>query len=347
MAEVTILHQIEKIRDYERGYRASHVLNTGFRFGLLNALAEAVEGLSSPELAVKVMLYEPYLKIWCRTAYHFEILDCDHQGRFKLQPFMEEVLGLDLYAQSSPAKAAFASVKGQESMGSDPLDQYIRTGRISPSCQTPDASFATRRATKSMITIFLSMIFPARGELKKQLSDGVELLDIGCGSANLLIDFAHAFKRSRFVGIDSDVHGIEIAEGEIEEFGLTDRVHVENVNAEDMHFDEEFDVVSMVLTLHEILPESRPAALSKAHRALKKDGRIMILDYPYPGRLEDFRNPRYEYGIMEQYFEAINGIVHISQQEQDELLLQAGFKDIERMPVSEGGMLDFITAVKS
>ena len=72
----------------------------------------------------------------------------------------------------------------------------------------------------------------------------------------------------------------------------------------------------------------------------------MILDYPYPGRLEDFRNPRFDYGIIEQYFEAMGGIVHIPEEEQDELLSKAGFKTIERMTVGDGGMLDFITARK-
>jgi len=342
MEEVTILSQIEKIRAFERGYRASQVINTGFRFGMLNALAESVEGLSSPELAVRLMLYEPYLKIWCRTAYHFEILDCDHQGRFKLQPFLEEVLGLGFYTQGPPANAD----KRQTAMGSDPFDRYVRTGRISPSSKSPEASFAACRATKSMITIFLSMIFPDQGELKKRLEGGVKLLDVGCGSGNLLIDLASAFKNSRFAGIDSDVHGIDSAEKEIAELGLTDRIYVENVNAEDMLFQDEFEIVSLVLALHEILPGQRPAALSKVYNALKKDGRIMILDYPYPGSIEDFRNPRYEYGIAEQYFEAANGIVHISQREQDALLSEAGFKNIGRMVVSDGGMLDFVTAVK-
>lgn len=72
----------------------------------------------------------------------------------------------------------------------------------------------------------------------------------------------------------------------------------------------------------------------------------MILDYPYPSRLEDFRTPRYDYGIIEQYFEAMGGIVHIAKEEQDELLSNAGFKTIERMPVGDGGLLDFITAMK-
>jgi ubiquinone/menaquinone biosynthesis C-methylase UbiE len=127
---------------------------------------------------------------------------------------------------------------------------------------------------------------------------------------------------------------------------LEDRVYVEDIGAEEIQFRDEFEMTTMVLTLHEILPESRLDALKKVYKAMKKKGQLLIVEYPYPGSLQDFRDPRYDYGIIEQYFEALNGIVHISKEEQDELLCKAGFKDIERMPVGDGGMLDFITALK-
>jgi len=71
----------------------------------------------------------------------------------------------------------------------------------------------------------------------------------------------------------------------------------------------------------------------------------MILDFPYPNNLKDFRNPMYEYGIMDQFYETAIGTVHLNNIEQNELLTKAGFKDIQRMPVGKG-MFDFITATK-
>lgn len=346
MAEVTILSQIEKVRSFEKGYQAVQVINTGFRFGLLNAIAESPEGLTVYELAVKLMLHEPFLKIWCQTAYHFEILDCNQFGRFSLQPFLEDVIGVGLLADDSQKFADNRIDKYPQKDEDSAWVQFIRIGRIIHTVRTPEASFATRRATLSMITIFRSMIFPYNNDLKRRLEQGVNYLDIGCGSASLIIEFSHIFQRNRYIGIDPDVYAIDHAEKAISELGLEDRVGVENCSAEEMNFNEEFDMVGMVLTLHEIQPNVRLEALTKTYQALKKGGLLMILDYPYPARLEDFRNSRYDYGIMEQYFEAPNGVVHISEKEQNELLCKAGFKEISRMPVSTGGMLDFITAVK-
>jgi len=345
MTAVTILSQIAKIRDFEKGHRATHVINTGYRFGMLDALAESLEGLTVPDLALKLMLYEPFLKIWCQTAYHFEILDCDERGRFKLQPFLEEVLGLDMSFRNHPARTDRKLGEIQTEGVDDPFFEYIRTGRVQMD-KSPLASFAACRGTKSIATIFLSMIFPGKQHLKNKLEEGCTYLDVGCGSGNLILEFARIFKKSRFVGVDPDLYGIENAERSISEHELENQVTVENFGGEEIQFHGAFDMAGMILTLHEILPEVRLEALNKTFQALKKGGQLLILDYPYPSRLEDFRNPRFDYGIIEQYFESLGGIVHIPQEEQDELLNKAGFKAIERIPVGDGGMLDFITAEK-
>jgi SAM-dependent methyltransferase len=346
MSKPTILSQIAKIRNFEKGHRAAQVINTGFRFGILSALADSLEGMTVPELALRLMLYEPFLRIWCQTAYHFEVLDCEEKGRFKLQAFLCEILGLDLLFPIHPQNQENPLRLSQPNEADDPFSLYIRTGRVFPMDNLPEASFRRCRATKSIFTIFQSMIFPQQEDLESRLAEGCAYLDIGCGSGQLVLDFAQRFKKSNFVGVDPDIHGIEKADQIIAELGLEDRVSVENIGGEEIYFNNEFDLAGMVLTLHEILPEVRPEVLRKTFQALRKGGRILILDYPYPGRLEDFRNPRYDYGIIEQYFEAMSGIVHIPGKEQDELLSRAGFSSIERMTVGEGGMLDFITARK-
>jgi hypothetical protein len=94
MEEVSPKSQMTKIRNYEKGFMATHLINIGAKVGLFEKLRENKEaGLSVNELARGLGLHEPYLKLLCQTAYHFEILDCDHQGKFRLQPFFDEILG--------------------------------------------------------------------------------------------------------------------------------------------------------------------------------------------------------------------------------------------------------------
>jgi len=112
-------------------------------------------------------------------------------------------------------------------------------------------------------------------------------------------------------------------------------------------FDEypEFDMATMVVTLHEIPPDVRMRVLEKAYQALKGDGLLLILDFLYPSKLEDFRNPMYDYGILDQFFETCAGFIHLSAPESEEMLTRVGFKNIQRRAIGKG-MFELVTATK-
>ena len=93
MEELSSKSQMAKIRNFENGFMATHLINLGNSMGIFEAINECKEGITVPDLAEKLGLHEPYLKIWCLTAYHFQILDGDDQGRFMLQPYLDEILG--------------------------------------------------------------------------------------------------------------------------------------------------------------------------------------------------------------------------------------------------------------
>ena len=331
--------QEAKIRAFERGYRAVYVINLGLQFGLFSALYLSSEtgdseGLTARGLAGRLSLHEPYLKIWLQTAYHFELLDCDSRGRFKLQPYMAEVLGVNTGAE--PAA---------RNNGSSALARYILTGVAAPRSRSSEESLATSRATQSIYLVFLSYILEKYDTLKQLLNKGICFIDIGCGSGNLIIELALAFPNSTFKGIDTDIHGIERAESSSNTIGIEERVSFEDMAAEELDHSEEFDVACMVATLHEILPEDRLLALENIYRVLKPGGRLIILDFPYPDNIEDFRNIRYDIGIIEQFFEAPSGVVHLCAEEQDRLLQRVGFNDIQRSDLNKG-MFDLIMAEK-
>jgi len=345
MEEVSFESQEAKIRNFERGYRATHVINMGLRLGIFQALHLVLEGMTVKELTLRLMLHEPYLKVWLQTAYHFEILDCDEGGRFRLQPHIAEALGIESHLNHVPTHTLFTENNEMEEASDSPLTNYIRTGRSYNKVRSRESSRATSEAIKSVYQIFLSMILPTHKNLEQMLKQGIRFLDIGCGSGNLIIQLAHAFSQSQFAGVDPDIYGIERAESAISDMDLENRVSFEVMGAEELLYNNEFEIVCMVATLHEILPAVRARALEKAYGALKKGGQLLVLDFPYPDKLEDFRKPRYEYGLIEQYFEVANGIVHLSASEQNQLLDQVGFKNIQRMDMGEG-MFDFITATK-
>ena len=66
-------------------------------------------------------------------------------------------------------------------------------------------------------------------DLKQRLDGGGTILEIGCGTGNLLLELAKAFPGARVVGIDIDDASLAIARGKIEKAGLAGRVEVRRV----------------------------------------------------------------------------------------------------------------------
>ena len=248
MEEINAKTQMAKIRTFEKGFWAIHMINMGAEVGIFTALNENKEGLTVSDLAVKLNLHEPYLKIWCQTAYHFEILDADDQGRFKLQPFIDEILG-DKTNFKNYLPIISLDVKAGE--GVKLAMESLQTGKPIESYNTPEFSKMAYECSKNIPLAFLFMILPKADHLKRNLEQGIRFLDIGCGNGNLIIQLAQAFKNSTFAGVNPDVYGIESARSTIAQLSLGNRVAVENMGGEVMPYKDEFDMVSMVLTLHE------------------------------------------------------------------------------------------------
>jgi len=343
MEDISPKTQMAKIRTFEKGFMAMHLVNLGAKLGVFEALHEDRDGLTVPVLAAKLGVHEPYLKIWCQTAYHFEILDSDEKGRFKLQPYLDEILGDKNHFRNYLANIAMdVDIIGQ---GFTRSAGAFRTGNPFPIYDTPEFSEMVYESTKNIALAFLFMIFPKNEHMKQMLEQGIRFLDIGCGNGSLVIQLAQAFGKSTFVGIGPDANGIQSARSAISKLDLEGRVSMEQLGGQKLTYKNEFEMVSMVVTLHEIPPALRQKTVENAYRALKQDGYLLVLDFPYPGQLEDFRNPRYNYGILDQFYEICADSVHLTTEQQDEILSAAGFKNIQRVPIGKG-MFDFITARK-
>jgi|WetSurSiteA1Bulk_404760.scaffolds.fasta_scaffold42743_2 ubiquinone/menaquinone biosynthesis C-methylase UbiE len=343
MDEVSSGSQMSKIRNFERGFFATHLINLGSRLNLFETLNSGKEGMTSQDVAGVLGLHEPYVKTWCQTAYHYGILDCDENEKFRLQPHLDEILG-----DRSHFKNYLANIELSVDCIGKLLEEFpdpYRTGRMLESSYTPEVSKAVSATTKNMHLAFAFMIFPKNEELRQKLEQGARLLEIGCGRGELLTNLAQAFGKSTFVGVDPDSHGIEAARNKIAQMGLIERVSVENMGGEELQYHGEFDLVLMVVSLHEIRPEFREIVVGKAYQALKPGGQIIILDFPYPGRIEEFRNPMYDMAILEQFFEICLGFVHLNTQERNKMLENAGFRDLRHMPIGKG-MFELVRAAK-
>ncbi len=342
MGDITIESQQEKISKYLEGFYVSHLINIGTELGLFEELNKAKAGITISELASNLSLHEPYVKIWCQTAYFQEIIDMDEQERVKLMPYLDALL-VDKTGDKYVAGRVRLAVKVHGDRMSE-YPEYYQSGGYSTSYSAERSNISAQAIESGHRSIvFLFSILPEEDRLKKKLSNEFKFLDIGCGQGSFLMKMAESFPQGQYIGIDPIKHGIDVANKKITELGLNNNITLENIGGEEVGYTNEFDIVCMVLTLHEIIPDIRQRVVEKAYQALKKDGLLLIVDFSYPSKLSDFRNPDYGMGIMDQFFETTLGITHLAAKLQESMLGNVGFDEFQRTSLSG---IDLLTAIK-
>ena len=143
----------------------------------------------------------------------------------------------------------------------------------------------TQDAYRFYAEIYDKAYEPAEKKLRKiglevfPPQENLSILDVGCGTGTQLA----LYKKSgcKLTGIDQSPAMLAAAHqklGEAAELRLEDATH--------MTFDSQtFDLVTVVLVLHEMPPDLRPAVLQESLRVTKADGRVLLIDYhfgPYP-----------------------------------------------------------------
>lgn len=338
-AEVTPEQQVDLLWDYIKGFHAVHLIDTGVNLGLFKKIGAADAGITPGELAAELKLHGHYVDIWCKTAYAYRLLEDAGDGRFQLGRHFDTIL-VDAKHPRYLAPYAIAAT----TFLTDDLRRYpdfFRSGDVY-SYQDHGQEFSSHIATMTsgFHGVIARKMLPSLPGLEARLNDGAKVLDMGCGAGGLLIRIAKAFPNCVCVGVDVDAHGVDLARENIAAAGLGDRVSVELLDGDSIGHENEFDVVTLFEVLHEIPVAVRPQVLANCHKALKPDAPLFILDETYPSDLESLRKREYNFAIQTAYNELIWGNVVPTAQDQEKLLGDAGFADVQRMTVA-----DYFTAI--
>ncbi len=110
-------------------------------------------------------------------------------------------------------------------------------------------------------------------------SGSLAILDVACGTGAQLALYGRP--GCTLTGIDTSPAMLEVARRK-----LGDTADLRCEDATRMSFaDASFDLVTLVLALHEMPPDARPRVLAECRRVTKPGGRILVLDFhcgPYP-----------------------------------------------------------------
>lgn len=134
------------------------------------------------------------------------------------------------------------------------------------------------------------------GGLHRQLVDragiepGQRVLEIGCGTGNLLLLVARRYPAADVVGLDPDPDAVARTRRKAARDGLA--VRLDRGSAAELPYpDGSVDRVLSSLMLHHVDPAEKPRVLREVHRVLRPGGTLHLADLGGPGRGHGGRSP--------------------------------------------------------
>lgn len=332
-SEITADSQVARVFEWRRGFNTIYLIHVGVQLGLFKALADT-PGSTGAQLAAKLGLQAPYVERWCMTAYGMELLDAQGDG-YKLAPHFDVIL-------ASPSHPRYLG--GYVQLGTDVAArdfmqclEAFKTGKYVPFQGRGDAfNLAIASSTWGLQVLTAKKLLPGLEGLTDRLGKGGAVLEVGCGTGNLLVQIAKSFPSARVLGVDIDTESIATARKRIADAGLGERAEAKQGTLADVPA-QSVDAAVMVEVLHEIGQDIRPAVVKDAARALKPGGWMLIVDETYPSNLDEARKPEFKFPLHTGFEELLWGNVIPTREEQETLLRDAGLTGpIERTLIGEG-----------
>lgn len=263
------------------------LINVGRKLGFYSAMAD-LGPCTSKALAEATDIRERYVREWLnnQAAGGYVAFDRETQT-YALPPAQELVLAVeDSPVYMAPAFEVAASFWLDE----ETIIEAFRSGegigwhehnrRLF--CGT-EMFFRTGYRTH-----LVAEWLPALDGIVERLHRGAKVADIGCGHGASTILMAKAFPQSNFLGVDYHRESVATAKKRACEQGASANTRFEIATAKDFNGGD-FDLICFMDCLHDL--GDPVGALRHCHRALKRDGKVMLVE-PFAGdTLEENLNP--------------------------------------------------------
>jgi 2-polyprenyl-3-methyl-5-hydroxy-6-metoxy-1,4-benzoquinol methylase len=263
------------------------LVNVGRKLGLYQAMAD-LGACTSGTLAEATGIRERYVREWLanQVAGSYVVYDPEKQT-YLLPPAQAMVLALDhspiFMAPAFEVAASFWLDENQivETFRSgEGLGWHAHNHRMF--CGT-ESFFRTGYRTH-----LVSEWLPALDGVVERLKRGARVADIGCGHGASTILMAQAFPKSSFIGLDYHDASITTARKRAAEQGVTGNIAFEVKAAAELD-GHGFDLICFMDCLHDL--GDPVGALERCRKALKPDGKVLLVE-PFAGdRLEENLNP--------------------------------------------------------
>ena len=317
--QLTKESQAGTLRGWMLGLHATHIIDIGGRLGYFAELNRRGGAASAQELATALKLDPWRTEVWCRAACAVSVLGYEDGRGFTFAPFMDELLG------EESLELLTSHVLASLSRDFPIYPEAFRTGTTKTFSEHDEDFFFHQSRISALRAPEIVAAARKLPGVEARLKAGGKVMDIGSGSGTVLVSFAEAFPTCQVTGIEPLPYFVDRSRRLIRERGFDGRVRVESVGAEQITFDPQFDLITMVQVFHEVPDRAKTDILRRCQRSLNPGGVFLLVDRCSPETGADLRDRRFTMSILEQWFEVTWGNIVNTRSEILRMLQDAGF----------------------
>ncbi|MGD9711218.1 MAG: class I SAM-dependent methyltransferase [Thermomicrobiales bacterium] len=258
------------------------MMSIGHKLALFDAMA-SLPSATIPEIAAEAGLQERYVREWMGAMLTGGIVEYDDSAdAFTLPPehaaWLTRQAGVNNLAMQTQYIPLLAQVEA-------PLIECFREGGGVPYSSYPAFQrLMAEDSTAVQDTVLLDVTLPLVPGIIDRLTDGIDVLDVGCGSGHALNLMAQAFPNSRFTGYDFSHDGVQAGRDEARRLGLTN-VQFEERDVSKFDDGRKFDFITAFDAIHD---QAKPAqVLKNIATALRPDGTFLMVDIAASSRMHE------------------------------------------------------------
>ena len=263
------------------------MISVGHRTGLFDTLAGLAPS-TSHEIAEAAGLDERYVREWLAAMAVGGIVLYDPvRERYRLPPEHSAFLTRAATPDNLAVLMQYFAVLG--SVEDDVVRCFREGGGVPYSRFARFHEVMAEDSGQVVDGILVDRVLPLVPGLPERLAEGIDVLDVGCGSGRAMVRLAEEFPASRFTGIDFSAEAIERARAAARERGV-ENVRFEVRDAAQLDEPEGYDLVTTFDAVHD---QADPARVLRAiRRAVRPGGVYLMQDIAGSSRLEaNFDHP--------------------------------------------------------
>jgi 2-polyprenyl-3-methyl-5-hydroxy-6-metoxy-1,4-benzoquinol methylase len=245
----------------------------GHRTGLFDTMS-TLPPSTSEQIAAAATLNERYVREWLGAMVLGGFVEYDPENTlYRLPPEHAACLTRAAGANNMAPFTQYIAVLG--SVEDQIVECFNNGGGVPYSAFDRFHEVMAEDSGQSVLGSLFDSILPLMPGLTERLQQGIDVLDVGCGSGRALNLMARTFPNSRFTGYDFSAEAIATAKAEAAQHGLTNiRFEIKDVTHLDV--EAQYDFITTFDAVHD---QARPDnVLAGIARALRPDGVYLMQD---------------------------------------------------------------------